>query len=120
MMRPTKETVLQHRRIWLIERRKSHNENVAVLGDFNAVLHVRETGEEECLGPRVWGKGIRFLRNREGVLPEIMNRSLPIDLLKAYDMRCMNAFFPKPDNKKATYRHVGNGYARPVEHGEIQ
>ena len=35
-----------------------------------------------------------------------MNRSLLIDLLKGYDMRCMNTFFQKPDNKEATYRHM--------------
>ena len=38
-----------------------------------------------------------------------MNRSLLIDLLKGYGMRCMNTFFQKPDNKKATYRHMWAG-----------
>ena len=82
------------------------NNNVVILGNFNAAIHARRTGEEECLGPHIWGKGIRFLRNKEGLLPESMNRSLLIDLLKTYDMRCMNAFFQQKDNQKATYRHV--------------
>ena len=49
---------------------------------------------------------MRFLREKEGLLPESMNRSLLIDLLKAHDMKCMNTFFQKPDKKKATYRHM--------------
>ena len=28
-----------------------HNKNVVVLGDFNAAIHARKEGEEECLGP---------------------------------------------------------------------
>ena len=39
----------------------SHN-NVMVLGDFNAAIRARMAGEEECLGPHIWGKGLVFLR----------------------------------------------------------
>ena len=76
----------------------SHNKNVVVLvlGVFNAALHARKTGEEECLGPHIWGKGTVFLREKEGLLPENMNRGILIDLLKAHDMRCMNTCFQKP------------------------
>ena len=42
----------------------SHNKHVAVLGDFNAAIHARKEGEEECLGPHIWGKGIVFLREK--------------------------------------------------------
>lgn len=84
----------------------SHNKNVVVLGDFNAAIHARKEGEEECLGPHICGKGIAFLREKEGLLPESMNRSTPIELLKEYDMRCMNTYFEKPNNKNATYRHM--------------
>ena len=62
--------------------------------------------EEECLGPQVWGKGIAFLRGKEGLLPENMNRSILIDLFKEHDMRCMNTYFQKLNNNKATYRHM--------------
>ena len=60
----------------------THNKNVVVLGDFNAALHARKEGEEECLGPQVWGKGIASLREKGGLLPESMNRNVPIELLK--------------------------------------
>ena len=73
----------------------SHNKNIVVLGDFNAAMHARKPGEEECLGPHIRDKGLRFLREKEGLLPENMNRSVPVDFLKGYDMRCMNTFFPK-------------------------
>ena len=48
----------------------SHNKNVVVLGDFNAAIRARKAGEEECLGPHIWGKGLGFLREKEGLLPE--------------------------------------------------
>ena len=45
------------------------NRNVVVGGDFNAAMHAKRPGEEECLGPHIWGKGLRFPREREGLLP---------------------------------------------------
>ena len=33
----------------------SHNKNVVVLGDFNAAIHARKPGEEECLGAHTYG-----------------------------------------------------------------
>ena len=90
----------------------SHNKAVVVLGNSNAAIHARKIGEEECLGPHIWGKGMVFLRE-EGLLPENMNRSLLIDQLKEHDMRCMNTYvFQKLNNKKATYRHM---WARGVQ-----
>ena len=84
----------------------SHNKSVVVLGDFNAAIHARKEGEEKCLGPHKWGKGIVFLREKEGLLPENMNRNILIEPLKEHDIRCMNTYFEKPDNKKTTYRHT--------------
>ena len=87
-------------------RNISHNKNIVVLGDFNAAIHARKEGEEECLGPQIWGKGIAFLREKEGLLPESMHRDILIELLKEHGMRCMNTYFEKPSKKKATYRHM--------------
>ena len=84
----------------------SHNKNVAALGDLSAALHARKEGEEECLGPQVWGRGIASLREQDGPLPGNMNRSILIELPKEHDMRCMNTYFEKPIKKKATYRHM--------------
>ena len=85
----------------------SHNKNVVVLGDFNAAVHARKEGEEERLGLHVWGKGIAFLREKEGLLPESMDRNILIELLKEHDMmRCMSTYFEKRNSKKATYRHM--------------
>ena len=69
--------------------------NVIVLGGFNAAIHARKPGEEECLGPHIWGKGLRFPWEKEGLFPGNMNRNCLIDLLKGYDMRCVNTFSPK-------------------------
>ena len=87
-------------------RNVTHNKNVVVLGDLNAALHARKEGEEECLGPHVWGKGLAFLRGKEGLVRENMNRNILIELFKEHDMRCMDTYFEKPSKKKATYRHM--------------
>ena len=84
----------------------THNKNVVVLGDFSAALHARKEGEEECLGPQVWGKGLAFLREKEGLLPEHMNRNILIELFREHEMRCMNTYFEKTSKQKATYRHM--------------
>ena len=55
-----------------------HNTNVVALGDFNAATHARKAGEEEGLGPHIRGKGITCLREKEGLLPENMNRNILI------------------------------------------
>ena len=49
----------------------THNKNVVVLGDLNAALHARKGGEEECLGPHVWGKGLTFLREEKDYYQKI-------------------------------------------------
>ena len=59
----------------------THNNNLAVLGDLNAALHARKEGEEERLGLQVWGKGLAFLREKEGLLPANMNRNILVELL---------------------------------------
>ena len=84
----------------------SNNKNVLVFGDYNAAIHARKEGEEEFLGPHVWGQGLRFLLNKERRLPGGMNRDHLIGLLRAHDMKCMNSFFQKPNHEKAMYRHV--------------
>ena len=62
------------------------------------------------------GKGTNILKRREGLLPENMNRSILIELVKERDMKCMNTYFEKPNNKKTTYRHVGNRDAGTLGH----
>ena len=37
---------------------------VIVLGDLNANLHTRREGEENHIGPNIYGRGAEFLRNR--------------------------------------------------------
>ena len=54
----------------------------------------------------MWGKGITFLREQEGPLPENMNRNISIELLKEHDMRCINTYFGKLSKNKTTYRHM--------------
>ena len=64
-------------------RNITHN-NIVILGDFNAALHARKEGEEECLGPHIWGKGLTCLREKQGLLPENMNRNILVELLAAH------------------------------------
>eukprot|EP00972_Heterocapsa_arctica_P025680 3778235-Heterocapsa_arctica.AAC.1 len=43
-----------------------HN-NLLILGDFIAQLHTRKEGEEDYLGPHIFGKGAAFLQTKEGL-----------------------------------------------------
>ena len=82
------------------------NNKTLVLGDLNAAIHARTIGEEACLGPHIWGKCMLSRGEKEGLLPESMNRSVLMDLLREHDMRCMNTCFQKPNNKKASCRYM--------------
>ena len=82
MTLPLKLKDLQHGKKCQTEEGIYHNKNVIVLGDLNAALHARKEGEEECLGLQVWGKSIAPLREKEGLLPENVNRNILIELLK--------------------------------------
>ena len=65
MTLPLKLKDLQHGKKYQTGWNISHNKNVAVLGDFDAAIHARKEGEEECLGLLIWGKGIIFLREKD-------------------------------------------------------
>ena len=43
--------------------------NVIVLGDLNTNLHTRKEGEENHIGPNIYGRGAEFLRNKELLTP---------------------------------------------------
>ena len=47
--------------------------------------------------------GIVFLRSNERQLPENLNRSQLMEMMKEHDIRCMNSRFQKPAHRKATY-----------------
>eukprot|EP00972_Heterocapsa_arctica_P017452 2578615-Heterocapsa_arctica.AAC.1 len=79
-----------------------HN-NLILLGDFNAQLHTRKEGEEDNLGPHIFGKGAAFLQAKEAFQGDrIFNRTSLIDLLREHDMQIMNTFFQQPPREKAT------------------
>lgn len=77
-----------------------------VFGDTNIRLHGRCEGEEDCLGPYVFGRGENFVKQ----LPQIDkdHRNLLIALLKATDFTVMNTQFEKASNKKVTRADWGN------------
>ena len=43
--------------------------NIIVRGDLNTNLHTRKEGEENHIGPNIYGRGAEFLRNKELLTP---------------------------------------------------
>lgn len=68
------------------------------VGDFNTRLHARCSGEENILGPFVWGRGETFVKKLTPLDRE--QRGVLIAALKASEHIRMNSFFEKPDDKK--------------------
>ena len=84
--------------------------NVTVPGDLNTNLHTREEGEENHIGPNIYGRGKQFLRKRELLTPaeKTTNREHFIMLLRANDLTIANAFFQNEDKHKTTYQNEDN------------
>ena len=51
------------------------------IGDFNTRLHARKEGEEDIIGPHIFGRGKEFLDRIYNTAEE--NRTLLVNLLKA-------------------------------------
>ena len=68
------------------------------VGDFNTRIHARCSGEENVLGPFVWGRGETFVKKLTPLDRE--QRGVLIATLKASEHIHMNSFFEKSDDKK--------------------
>ena len=79
---------------------------VIVLGDLNTNLHTRKEGEENHIGPNIYGRGAEFLRNKELLTPaeKATNREHLIMLLRANDMKVANTYFHKEDKHTIAYQ----------------
>ena len=72
---------------------------ITVLGDVKTGLHARKEGEENHIGPNIYGRGAYFIRNKELLTPgEATNREHFTVLLGA------NTFFQKEDKHNITYQ----------------
>ena len=78
-------------------------------------------GEDNHLGPHVFGRGHRFVENLAQL--EENNRTLMMEFLQNTESRAMNSFFDKPTSKKPTYiekETVGKGPPfSPIRYAEI-
>ena len=84
--------------------------HVIVLGDLNTNLHTRKEGEENHMGPSIYGRGAYFLRDTEVLTPaeKTTNREHLIMLLRANGMKVANTYFHKGDNHTITYQKQNN------------
>ena len=76
--------------------------NLIIVGDLNTALHTRRLGEEDVLGPNIYGKGAEHLRIIENRLAEENrnNRMYLLDYLRTTGSIHTNTYSEKPWDKK--------------------
>ena len=80
---------------------------VIVLGDFNARIHARLNGEEDRIGPHIYGAGVEKLQDGVWEQGGRTNRDLVMELCAAQGLKIMNTWFRKPESRKVTHRAPG-------------
>ena len=78
--------------------------NVIVLGGLNTHLHTRKEGEENHIGPNLYGRGAEFLRRNFSHQQRKPQTEHLIMLLRPNDMKVANTYFQKEDKYKVTYQ----------------
>jgi len=74
-----------------------------LLGDFNARIHGRRSGEEQYIGPPVYGRGVQRPLGPERGHGEKTNRDLLMELCRVHSLCVMNTWFQKGNASKVTY-----------------
>ena len=93
-----------------------HKGPTYVLGDFNARVQARITEEEaEVIGPHTFEKESA---NPFGRSDEVVNsRQLFINFLINNNMKAMNTYFQKGDQRLVTFREIGTTRDEPIQRG---
>ena len=102
---------LEHRTLDIPEAK-----NLIIVGDFNPALHTRKQGEEDVLGPNIYGKGAEHLQRIEDRMADETrnNRMYLLDYLRTTGAIHANTFFEKPWDKKLTWKPPATqGFAPP-------
>ena len=73
---------------------------ILLLGDFNSRLHRHFTGEENIIGPYVFG-------DRAAQYNPRCNRSLLMELCTTHKLAIGNTYFPEPAHRQITCYNVG-------------
>eukprot|EP00972_Heterocapsa_arctica_P082345 12134191-Heterocapsa_arctica.AAC.1 len=85
----------------------SASNSLIVLGDFNAQMHAQKQGEEQYIGPHMFGRGAEFLRTKEILQADkVLNRSSLVDLLLEHELRIMNTFVSESSARESTFKLV--------------
>ena len=90
--------------------------NLIIVGDFNSALHTRKQGEEDVLGPNIYGKGAEHLRIIENRLTEENRNNIMylLDYLRTTGSIHTNTYFEKPWDKKLAWKPPATqGFAPP-------
>ena len=85
---------------------KTRYKELVALGDFNARLHARREDEENVIGSFVFGRGKNYLEkvSRDN---DSLNRELLATVVVDNELRVINTFFEKSDDKLITHRIPG-------------
>ena len=94
---------LEHRALDLMQK-------TLIVGDFNTALHTRRLGEEDVLGPNIYGKGAEHLRIIENRLAEENRNNIMylLDYLRTTGSIHTNTYFEKPWDKTTDLETTSN------------
>ena len=86
-----------------------------IVGDFNPALHTRKRGEEDILGPNIYGKGAEHLRRIGDRMADETrnNRMYLLDFLRTAGAIHANTFFLKPWGQIIWKPPATQGFAPP-------
>ena len=102
---------LEHRTLEIPEAR-----NLIIVGDFNSALHTRKQGEENVLGPNIYGKGAEHLQRIEDRMADENrnNKMYLLDYLRTTVSIHANTYFEQSWDKKLTWKPPATqGFAPP-------
>ena len=71
-----------------------------IMWDVNARIHARLRGEDEVLGPHIYGGGVDMLLTTVWEQGGRTNREMLMDTCVAQELKVMNTWFEKPGRKK--------------------
>lgn len=81
---------------------------LVLIGDSNLRLECRMEGEENFLGPYVYGSGLDYLTTRLTQHAATVDQRLKwMDILSEHELVEMNSCFNKPSQEQITFREVG-------------
>ena len=85
-----------------------HKGPFVILGDFNSRIHGKLHGEDDVIGPHIFGKGWTAIGDDSD------NRFLLVDLCRGLNLLIANTWFQQPSGRQVTYKEPGTRFLPPT------